>query len=57
MYLALYVESEIIGCRLDDHVIAPLPRLKTYPKVDLRVSVSLAYLESVYPTMGERLPP
>ena len=38
MYLVLQLENTTVGGRLDDQLIAPLPKLKTKPEVDRRIS-------------------
>ena len=56
IYSASQVERVTVGWRLDDQLIAPLPMLKTYPEVDLRVSGSPAQSASLYP-LGCKLTP
>ena len=48
-YSASIDESAMIGCFLLLHEIAPDPRVKQYPVVDLQVSGSLAQSKSVRP--------
>jgi hypothetical protein len=56
MYSASQVERETMDYRLEDQEIAALPRLKTYPEVNRRVSGSPAQSESVYPESGCKVP-
>jgi len=48
-YSASVEELATVACFLDDHDIAPLPRLKEYPEMDFRSSMSCAKSESTCP--------
>lgn len=49
MYLVLQLKNVIVGCCLEDQLIASLFKLNRKPKVDLQVSRSPAQSASIYP--------
>ncbi len=56
MYSVSQLDNATVGCRLEDQLIAPLPKLNKNPEVNLRVSRSPSQSASVYPARDSKGP-